>query len=190
MALCGFPHLRACFLRCLRSIHLCIEETHGYRRCSVGSAETPVGAEHVGGACCAAMRLGLQIVEGFEIETQGRDGSHSIGRVLPSTAAGCWPGSRCCPTVVVPLVMPRCEWSRDEPGQNGLPGQFHNGGVVRQLLGIDFGFDGGDLRARDENVSVLEGLPPVTVDHAHVAQHDRWRMGSVGPGGKGEEVRR
>src|ERR1700720_1715609 len=60
MTLCGFPHLRARFLRCLRSIHLCIKETQGCGWRSVGGAKAPVGAEHVGGACCAAMSLGLQ----------------------------------------------------------------------------------------------------------------------------------
>ena len=76
---------------------------------------------------------------------------------------------------------------RDEAGQNGLAGQFHNEGVARQFPGAGLSIDGGYLRARNENVGMLERLPPIAVDHTNVAQQDRWRMGSLGPSGKGEK---
>jgi hypothetical protein len=58
---------------------------------------------------------------------------------------------------------------------------------VRELLGIDLGCNGGDPGTGDEDVSVLEGLSPISVDDAHVTQQSRPRVGGLSPGGSGKK---
>ncbi len=74
------------------------------------------------------------------------------------------------------------------PGKTVLSVALHNGGVGRELFGVDrLRFDGDDFRAGDEHVSVLQRLPTVSIDHAHITQQCGPRMSRLRHRANGEE---